>query len=60
MSSEYEQMYLALTDGNYIEWLKQRNEFTVEREVQYKRWCELCTKYKELEFEVLLHTNTKP
>jgi hypothetical protein len=60
MSSEYESMYLALTDGNYIEWLKQNNEFTVEREVQYNRWRELCTKYKVLEFNVLLDTNIKP
>jgi hypothetical protein len=57
-SSEYAEMHLALTDGTYIDWLKQRNEFTAEREVEYNRWCALCTKYKEFEFKVLLTTTT--
>ena len=49
-------LYLALTDGRYLEWLRQTNEYTVAREAQYKRWCELCTQYKALEFSMLLST----
>jgi len=55
-SISVEKMYLALNDGRYLEWLRETNEYTVAREAQYVRWCELCRQYKALKFSMMLST----
>jgi hypothetical protein len=44
----------TMTDGTFVAWMKETQQYTIEREKLYLRWQKRCQDYREVEFATLL------
>jgi hypothetical protein len=43
----------AITDGKFVDWMYEQDEYTIERHEAYKRWRRLYMEYKMVEYRLL-------
>jgi len=48
----------VMTDGTFIAWMKETQQYTTERERLYLQWQKRCHEYREAEFATLLSRTT--
>jgi len=44
----------VMTDGTFVAWIKETQQYTTERECLYLQWQKRCQEYREVEFATLL------